>query len=201
ITVLFPPAMSWVTRQGPQKYPLIDSDPHASRVVGYFRGSDYAYWAGCTAGAPAALWGWEKMDRTGFRMRSQFYVGAWLGFCAGFMIAYSRSSKRFWGWSENSIEEKRDLQELSQRAQEGIPLYGETNQPQWIQAAAHRNSQFSQLKFSLFPMLNLVNHPYHGTDPAKYGVAGAPAVLEDSEGLQPGQTLLSVKKATQSKSE
>ncbi|CAK5273803.1 unnamed protein product [Mycena citricolor] len=143
----------------------------------------------------------EKMDRTGFRMRSQFYVGAWLGFCAGFMIAYSRSSKRFWGWSENSIEEKRDLQELSQRAQEGIPLYGETNQPQWIQAAAHRNSQFSQLKFSLFPMLNLVNHPYHGTDPAKYGVAGAPAVLEDSEGLQPGQTLLSVKKATQSKSE
>ncbi|KAG6910207.1 hypothetical protein DXG01_012342 [Tephrocybe rancida] len=82
---------------------------------------------------------------------------------------------RFWGWSENKREEEKDLAELTQRASEGKSLYGDSPQPQWVQEAAARNSQFSQLKFYLdskaaFPMVNLVNHSNHGTDPAKYGV-------------------------------
>jgi hypothetical protein len=40
-----------------------------------------------------------------------------------------------------------DLAELSQRAREGKPLYGESPQPEWIQGVAYRNSAFSQLKF------------------------------------------------------
>jgi hypothetical protein len=39
-------------------YPLIDSDPHFSRVVRYFRTSDYGVWAAATAAFPAALWAW-----------------------------------------------------------------------------------------------------------------------------------------------
>jgi len=39
-------------------YPLIDADPHASRVIRYFRPSDYASWAGATAAFPAALYVW-----------------------------------------------------------------------------------------------------------------------------------------------
>lgn len=39
-------------------YPLIDADPHASRVIKYFRPSDYATWAGATAAFPAALYFW-----------------------------------------------------------------------------------------------------------------------------------------------
>jgi hypothetical protein len=54
---------------------------------------------------------------------------------------------RFWGWTENKREEVKDLEELSQRAREGKPLYGESPQPEWVQAAAARNSQWSQLKF------------------------------------------------------
>jgi len=96
---------------------------------------------------------------------------------------------RFWGWSENAREEQRDLEELSQRAREGKPLYGESSQPLWVQAAAHRNSQYSQLKFSLFPMINLVNHPFHGTDPAKYGVKSESDAFETPEGLRPGEIL------------
>lgn len=42
------------------EYPLIDADPHASRVVRYFRPSDYAFWAGTTAAFPAALYGLGK---------------------------------------------------------------------------------------------------------------------------------------------
>ena len=54
---------------------------------------------------------------------------------------------RFWGWSENKREEEMDLAELRQRAQEGKPLYGSSNQPAWVQQAAASNSQWSQLSF------------------------------------------------------
>ncbi|KAJ7173738.1 NADH-ubiquinone oxidoreductase complex I, 21 kDa subunit-domain-containing protein [Mycena filopes] len=189
--------MSWIkAREGKHKYPLIDQDPHASRVIRYMRGSDYAWWAGMTVGTPAAFYGWELIDATGpvrtmhARMRPFVYAGAVLGFAAGFLIAYERSSARFWGWAENKREEERDLVELTQRAREGKPLYGESSQPAWVQATAHRNSQYAQLKFSVFPMINLVNHPYHGTDPAKYGVKNAePGFLENEEGLRPGEML------------
>ena len=39
-------------------YPLIDADPHASRVVRYMRPLDYAVWAGVTGSFPAALYCW-----------------------------------------------------------------------------------------------------------------------------------------------
>ncbi|KAF8347733.1 NADH-ubiquinone oxidoreductase complex I, 21 kDa subunit-domain-containing protein [Amanita rubescens] len=142
-------------------YPLIDADPHASRVVRYFRPSDYA------SAFPSALYLWEMADPVKVRMTTALRLGGFLGFVGGFLLAYQRSSVRFWGWSENKREELMDLEELSQRAKEGKPLYGESFQPQWVQGAAFRNSAYSQLKFCEF---NLVNHQYHGTDPAKYGV-------------------------------
>ncbi|TFK39941.1 NADH-ubiquinone oxidoreductase complex I, 21 kDa subunit-domain-containing protein [Crucibulum laeve] len=151
-------------------FPLIDADPHASRVVRYFRPSDYAFWAGATAGFPSALYLWEMADPTRLRLKTSLKLGGVLGFVGGFLFAYQRSSTRFWGWSENKREEEMDLEELTQRAREGKPLYGESNQPEWVQGAASRNSMFSQLKFSTFPMFNMVNHAHHGTDPAKYGV-------------------------------
>ncbi|TDL24032.1 hypothetical protein BD410DRAFT_786750 [Rickenella mellea] len=151
-------------------YPLIDADPHASRVIRYFRPSDYAMIAGGTAAFPAALYFWEMADRSNIRLRSGLKLGGFLGFVGGFLLAYQQSSFRFWGWRENKREQEKDLAELSQRAREGKPLYGESDQPMWVQAAAYRNSAFSQLKFSAFPFFNLVNHPFHGTDPAKYGV-------------------------------
>jgi hypothetical protein len=38
-------------------YPVIDTDPHFSRVVRYMRPNDYAAWAAGTAAAPAILLG------------------------------------------------------------------------------------------------------------------------------------------------
>ena len=32
----------------------------------------------------------------------------------------------------------------------------------YLQGVAHRNSAFSQLKFSTIPWFNFANHPYHG---------------------------------------
>ena len=60
------------------------------------------------------------------------------------------SQVRFWGWSENKREEEKDFAELSDRARRGLPLYGESDQPEWIQGVAYRNSAFSQLKFRTY---------------------------------------------------
>ncbi|EIM86793.1 uncharacterized protein STEHIDRAFT_157093 [Stereum hirsutum FP-91666 SS1] len=153
-------------------YPLIDADPHFARVVRYMRPSDYAWWGALTAAFPGLLYGWQWTDPLPIKhgMKTTLRVGGVMGFLGGFLFAYQRSSFRFLGWSENKREEEKDFAELSQRAREGKPLWGESPQPMWVQAAAHRNSQFSQLKFGAFPMFNFVNHPYHGVDPAKYGV-------------------------------
>ncbi|KAH7890696.1 NADH-ubiquinone oxidoreductase complex I, 21 kDa subunit-domain-containing protein [Phlebopus sp. FC_14] len=153
-------------------YPLIDADPHFSRVVRYFRPSDYATWAAGTAAFPAALYLWNIADPlpANVRLRTGLRLGGLLGFFGGFLLAYQQSSFRFWGWTENKREEDMDLAELRQRVAEGKPLYPESTQAEWIQEAAYRNSAWSQLKFQAFPMFNFVNHQHHGTDPAKYGV-------------------------------
>ncbi|KAF4570037.1 hypothetical protein EYR40_009023 [Pleurotus pulmonarius] len=149
-------------------YPPIDADPHASRVLRYMRPSDYAVWAAATAAFPSALYFWDMADPSRVKMTSAYRLGGTMGFIGGFLLAYQRSSLRFWGWTENKREEDMDIAELRQLAKEGKPLYGESHQPEWVQASAYRNSVFSQLKFAAFPMFNLVHHPFHGSNPEKY---------------------------------
>ncbi|KAJ3847853.1 NADH-ubiquinone oxidoreductase complex I, 21 kDa subunit-domain-containing protein [Lentinula lateritia] len=153
-------------------YPVIDIDPHFTRVVRYFRPTDYATWGATTLGVPAALLAWGECPLRAIvtrRMATGLRVAAFLGACGGFLLAYQISSMRFLGWTENTREAQLDLLELSHRAREGKPLYGESHQSPWVQGAAHRNSVFSMLKFSAFPMFNFVNHPHHGVDTSKYG--------------------------------
>ena len=93
-------------------YPLIDADPHASRVIRYFRASDYATWAAATAAFPSALYLWgtvvlsasqqsfltspaEMADRSNARLRTSLRLGGLLGFVGGFLLAYQRSSCAF----------------------------------------------------------------------------------------------------------
>jgi len=94
-------------------YPLIDADPHASRVVRYFRASDYGAWAAAIAAFPSALYLWgtsrsgpigepvliqflrgsvEMADPSRLRMKTGLRLGGFLGFIGGFMVAYQRSS-------------------------------------------------------------------------------------------------------------
>ncbi|EIW68295.1 hypothetical protein TREMEDRAFT_74231 [Tremella mesenterica DSM 1558] len=158
------------------KYPLIDADPHARRVVRYMRPSDYAVWAGATVAGPAALYLFEKVDptRSKFGITPALRLTGFLGFCAGFMLAYQNSSKRFWGWSENAIEVTKDQKELSTRLSDGKPLYGETDLSDYLQGVAARNSTWSQLKFQAIPWFNTVNHNQHGVDTSKYGTQQTP---------------------------
>jgi len=150
-------------------YPLIDSDPHAGRVIRFMRPADYAAWAGITAGFPGLFYLLERADPVRAPAGKALKLCTGIGFLGGFLFAYQRSSLRFWGWTENSREVEKDFKELTQRTREGKSLYGESSDPEFVQLAAHRNSQWSQLKFSMVPWFNLVNHPHHGVDPAKYG--------------------------------
>jgi len=152
-------------------YPLIDADPHFNRVVRYMRPSDYAAMGVFTLGAPAAIYGYQMADPaplTRGGLRGPLRLATFLGLCGGFLFAYQNSSKRFWGWTENEREQKMDHEELSARAKAGLPLYGETDLPEYIQGVAHRNSLWSQLKFSAIPWFNVVNHPHHGVDTKRY---------------------------------
>lgn len=57
------PASSTITMptaSQPGQYPLIDVDPHFSRVVRYFRPSDYAAWGALSAGTPALYYAWGE---------------------------------------------------------------------------------------------------------------------------------------------
>lgn len=153
-------------------FPLVDADPHAGRVVRYFRPSDYALWATGTAIAPAAIYSLQLADParlTKAGLRPTLKLATWLGFCGGFLLAYQSTSLRLWGWKENEVEQARDLEELSALAKAGKPLYGETDLPPYVQGVAHRNSLWSQLKFGVLPWFNFVNHEHHGVDTAKYG--------------------------------
>ncbi|WVO14565.1 hypothetical protein L204_102200 [Cryptococcus depauperatus] len=152
-------------------YPLIDSDPHFKRVVRYMRPSDYALWAGATVAGPGLLWLHERVDPTKSQpasFRGALRLTGILGFVAGFMLAYQRSSFRFWGWRENAAEVAVDHAELSQLAKEGKPLYGESQLSPYLQGVAARNSTWSQLKMQTFPWFNIANHNSHGVDTSKY---------------------------------
>jgi len=55
-----------------------------------------------------------------------------------------RTLVRFWGWRENEVEQAR----ASSEDPSNIPGFGESDLSPYMQGVAHRNSAFSQLKFS-----------------------------------------------------
>jgi len=152
-------------------YPLIDSDPHFFRVIKYFRASDYATFALATAAGPGAFLLMEYASPT-YAGRTAVMSGArtsaMIGLAGGFLIAYQRSSLRFWGWTENAREVDIDMKEMVQKVKNKEPLYGESNMTPYMQGVAARNSRYSQLFFHTFPWFNLANHDQHGVDTSKY---------------------------------
>ncbi|KAG0319150.1 hypothetical protein BGZ99_005260 [Dissophora globulifera] len=145
------------------EHPVIDSDPHFNRVVGYMRASDLATWGAATAAAPAILLGLERLrpgaGPKGINLALKVATG--LGFMGGFLLAYQNSSLRFWGWSENAREQEMNRDEMAKRVAAGLPVYGEPTMDEASQAAAARNSKYAAIKFSAIPWFNTTNHKYH----------------------------------------
>merc|ERR1711977_59977 len=86
-------------------YPLIDSDPHFKRVIGYARKSDYVAGAATATAGPGLMLLWERIapslvGKGGFAPIMRL-SGA-IGLSAGFLMFYQRSILRFYGFTENS---------------------------------------------------------------------------------------------------
>ncbi|PKS12372.1 hypothetical protein jhhlp_000576 [Lomentospora prolificans] len=153
------------------QYPLIDNDPHFSRVLGYARPSDYAHGLAAAAFGPGALLFMEKFSpsrvgKGGFAPALRL-AGA-VGVVGGFLYFYQRSALRFYGATENAREVEMDMKEMVAKVKAGEPLYGESQLTPHMQGVAARQSRYSSLFMSIMPWFNFVNHNQHGVDTAKY---------------------------------
>ncbi|PQE05589.1 hypothetical protein CJF32_00003552 [Rutstroemia sp. NJR-2017a WRK4] len=153
------------------EYPLIDSDPHIKRVLGYARPSDYAAGAATAAAGPGLMLLWERIapslvGKGGFApiMRLTGVIGAG----AGFFMFYQRSILRFYGFTENKREQEMDMREMVDKVKKGEPLYGVSGTTPYIQGVASRNSRYTGVFLHVMPWFNFVNHNQHGVDTAKY---------------------------------
>ncbi|ONH76055.1 hypothetical protein BOH78_1561 [Pichia kudriavzevii] len=163
------------TPQKMAKYEVIDQDPLFSKVVRYFRGSDYLTWAGATVAGPLSLILLEKFEPASgrqFKMPKPMFLraGGLIGFTAGFFIAYNQSTKRFWGVSENAREVQKDRYETKALLALGKNPYGsdESTLSPYLQDLSARYSRNSQFLIGILPWFNFVQHPYHGVDLKKY---------------------------------
>lgn len=75
---------------------------------------------------------------------------------------------RFYGARENRREIEMDMREMVDKVKKGEPLYGVSEVSEYMQGVAHRNSRYSGVFAHVLIWPNLVNHPYHGVDTAKY---------------------------------
>jgi hypothetical protein len=145
--------MAHTAQQLVTPYPVIDTDPHFFRVIRYTRASDWLYAAGLTAGFPGAMMFWERREPSTPKgaLPSVMRMSWTLGAIGGFLLAYSRSSQRFWGWAENEREQEKDMQEMKGRVAAGLKPYGESELSPYMQGVAARNSTFSGLFVGLMP--------------------------------------------------
>ncbi|ORZ36888.1 NADH-ubiquinone oxidoreductase complex I, 21 kDa subunit-domain-containing protein [Catenaria anguillulae PL171] len=140
------------------EFPIIDTDPHASRVVRFFRPSDLGVWAALTAAGPAGYY-WAEMKKPAGDFKIGVRSMGAVGFIGGFLLAYQRSSFRFWGLSENSREIEKDRAEFVAARAEGKPHHlGESDLEPYLQGVAARHSRYTALKFSWLPWFNFVHH-------------------------------------------
>lgn len=156
------------------EYEIIDQDPHFTRVVSYFRPSDYLKWGLFAASGPLYLFGASYVQSRGKKVHVSprfLRYSVILGAAAGFFDRYAVSSLRFQGAKENKREVELDRYYVkSQLAQGKSPYTGDNENllPKWIRSVAARNSTYSSLNLSVIPWFNFVQHEHHGVDLSKY---------------------------------
>ena len=116
------------------------------------------------------LW-WERISPTEVRAggfaKAMRLSGA-ISLTAGFLMLYTRSINRFYGFSENRREVDMDMREMVDRVKKGEPLYGRSVMTEYMQGVASRQSRYSGVFLPIMPWFNFVNHSQHGVDTAKY---------------------------------
>ena len=137
----------------------------------YARPADYTASALLASFPPLAMLLMERISpsevgRGGFAPIMRLSTS--IGFVSGFLLLYSRSQNRFYGFSENRREIERDMKEMTARVRKGEPLYGVSGLTEYMQGVASRQSRYSGVFLHVMPWFNFVNHGQHGVDTAKY---------------------------------
>ncbi|KAJ2688677.1 hypothetical protein GGH99_002987 [Coemansia sp. RSA 1285] len=146
-------------------YPVIDTDPIFGRVVRYFRWSDYAKGVAWTAYAPAFIYFLERfqpLELSKQALHKTMKVSVVVGVFHAFLMMYTNSSARFFGYMENAREIKMYREEYLRLKGEGKPMHGVSRLPLSLQRVAASYSTGAFMNFDVFPIFNFVNHPYHG---------------------------------------
>ncbi|KAL8777924.1 MAG: hypothetical protein Q9194_002285 [Teloschistes cf. exilis] len=81
-----------------------------------------------------------------------------IGITAGFLTFYSRSTFRFYGFSENQREREMDMREMVDKVKRNEPLYGTSTLSPYMQGVAARNSRYAGVFYHILPWFNFVNH-------------------------------------------
>lgn len=154
-------------------YEIIDIDPHFSKVVSYFRPSDYVKIGLFTVSGPAFLVGCKWFETQGKNMHVSgryLRLATFFGFTAGVLSQYGQSVLRFQGALENSREVNKDRYEVKSRLAKGLTAYEEdkSDLPSWIQTVAARTSTYSNNAIAFIPWVNMVRHEHHGVNLDKY---------------------------------
>ena len=123
------------------------------------------------ASGPLVMLWWERISpsevtKPGFA--SIMRLSGALSLTAGFLLTYSRSINRFYGFAENRREIDMDMKEMTGRVKRGEPLYGVSTMTEYMQGVASRQSRYSGVYLHVMPWFNFVNHAQHGVDTAKY---------------------------------
>ncbi|ORX74415.1 hypothetical protein DL89DRAFT_264292 [Linderina pennispora] len=124
-------------------YPVIDTDPNFTRVVRYFRPSDYALGAGLTALGPGFIYWMEKYQPSGNPGKP-------------LMRAMKIAA------SENTREIQKYRVEYRKLKAQGKPMYGPSSLPLNVQRVSAEYSTGAFLNFDVIPWFNVTNHGYHG---------------------------------------
>ena len=90
------------------------------------------------AGPTLMLW-WERISpsevtKPGFA--SIMRLSGAIGLTAGFLMMYSRSINRFYGFTENRRELEMDMREMTDKVKRGEPLYGASTMTEYMQGVA-----------------------------------------------------------------
>ncbi|KAJ2689652.1 hypothetical protein GGH99_002778 [Coemansia sp. RSA 1285] len=89
-------------------------------------------------------------------------VSVVVGVFHAFLMMYTNSSARFFGYMENAREIKMYREEYLKLKGEGKPMHGVSRLPLSLQRVAASYSTGAFMNFDVFPIFNFVNHPYHG---------------------------------------
>ena len=124
-----------------------------------------------TAAGPALMYWWERVSPSHAvkpNFASIMRLSLATSLAGGFLLFYSRSINRFYGFSENRREIEMDMREMTDKVKRGEPLYGVSTMTEYMQGVSSRQSRYSGVFLHVMPWFNFASHKHHGVDTAKY---------------------------------